>query len=240
MRDYLLFRLYGAMAAWGDVAVGEHRPSHTHPGRSAILGMLAAAKGVRREDELLQQGLAGGYGLAVASDVMGVPLRDYHTVQVPPQQRKTVYRTRRDELDAEKLNTLLSSRDYRTDVLHRVCLWVQDPSPPFSLEALKDALERPAFALYLGRKCCPLALPLEPQVLRAASVREAFAAATFNDELLTAELARDEVAYHWDDVDHAGMTPTKTFTRRDQAYSRRRWQFVDRQEQFRSEQRGGE
>jgi CRISPR system Cascade subunit CasD len=38
MRDYLLFRLYGPLAAWGDIAVGEYRPSFAHPSKSAIIG----------------------------------------------------------------------------------------------------------------------------------------------------------------------------------------------------------
>ena len=29
--DYLLFRLYGPMAAWGDIAVGESRHVHAAP-----------------------------------------------------------------------------------------------------------------------------------------------------------------------------------------------------------------
>lgn len=242
MQDYLLFRLHGAMASWGDVAVGEHRPSDSHPGRSGILGLLAAAKGIRRDEEALLQRLATGYGLAVATDAVGIPLRDYHTAQVPPQQRKKVFRTRRDELASEKLNTILSSRDYRTDVLHRVCLWVHDETvAPFALAELAAALECPVFTLYLGRKSCPLSLPLQPQVQKAASIRAAFDVAEFNNDLLPRDIVLDEwVGYYWDDAVHAGMNPSKTFIRRDQPYSRGRWQFVDRQEQFCSERRNGD
>lgn len=238
MRDYLLFRLHGAMASWGETAVGDHRPSVSHPGRSAVLGLLAAAQGIRREEEVLLQGLADGYGLAVATDAAGVPLRDYHTVQAPPDRRKKIHRTRRDELADDKLNTIVSTRDYYTDVLHRVCLWVSGPDAPFSLQELAQALERPAFALYLGRKACPLALPMQPQVHSADSVRAAFKAAEFHDGVLSRDLAFDErTAFHWDDTDHAGMRPSKTFTRRDQPRSRSRWQFVARQENHLSERR---
>ena len=41
--DYLLFRLYGPMASWGEIAVGETRHSAAYPGKSAIIGLLAAA-----------------------------------------------------------------------------------------------------------------------------------------------------------------------------------------------------
>ena len=50
IRDYLVFRLYGPMCSWGDIAVGEVRPSTVHPSKSAILGLIAAALGVKRPD----------------------------------------------------------------------------------------------------------------------------------------------------------------------------------------------
>ena len=50
IRDYLVFRLYGPMCSWGDIAVGEVRPSTVHPAKSAILGLIAAALGIKRPD----------------------------------------------------------------------------------------------------------------------------------------------------------------------------------------------
>jgi CRISPR-associated Cas5-like protein len=35
--DYLLFRLYGPMASWGEIAVGEIRHTASYPGKSAII-----------------------------------------------------------------------------------------------------------------------------------------------------------------------------------------------------------
>ena len=68
MGDYLLFRLYGPMASWGDIAVGEVRPSQTHPGRSAALGLVAAALGVERDREEALGAIERGYGFAVRID----------------------------------------------------------------------------------------------------------------------------------------------------------------------------
>ena len=48
--DFLVFQLQAPLAAWGDIAVGECRPTMAYPGQSALLGLLAAALGVRRED----------------------------------------------------------------------------------------------------------------------------------------------------------------------------------------------
>ena len=50
MKDYLLFRLHGALASWGDIAVGDIRPSYRYPSKSAVIGLLAAALGVERDE----------------------------------------------------------------------------------------------------------------------------------------------------------------------------------------------
>ena len=60
MHEYLLFRLYGSMASWGDIAVGEFRPTFDHPSKSAVMGLIAAAMGIRRDEEERQRELAAG------------------------------------------------------------------------------------------------------------------------------------------------------------------------------------
>ncbi|MGH8674002.1 MAG: type I-E CRISPR-associated protein Cas5/CasD, partial [Burkholderiales bacterium] len=64
--DILVFRLYAPLASWGDVAVGEYRPSHAYPGRSALLGLIAAALGVDRGDEQRHRQLDDELAFAVA------------------------------------------------------------------------------------------------------------------------------------------------------------------------------
>ena len=45
MLNFLIFQLYGQMAAWGEIAVGEYRPSRDYPSKSALIGMVAAGFG---------------------------------------------------------------------------------------------------------------------------------------------------------------------------------------------------
>ncbi len=230
MRDYLLFRLHGAMAAWGDVAVGQVRPSFAHPSKSAVMGMLAAALGIRREEEDGHHALSAGYGFAVRLDAQGSILRDYHTAQVPPERRGVTHHTRRDELCASDLNTILSSRDYYCDALYTVGLW-EKGDPPHALADLRDALRKPQFTLYLGRKACPLSLPLRPMVVSAGTLREAFAKARFGDDEILAEIPRAEiVAFHWEELVDSGLLVRATTVRRDQVLSRHRWQYAEREE----------
>lgn len=172
--DYLLFRLYGPLASWGEIAVGESRHTASYPGKSALLGLLAAALGIRRDEEERQLALAVGYQFAVKVISAGLLLRDYHTTQVPDSVGAFVYRTRRDEvvIGKARLGTILSSREYRCDALSLVAVRALDDAP-FSLHALYDALLKPKFHLYLGRKSCPLAAPLKPLVRPAEGFGQA-------------------------------------------------------------------
>jgi CRISPR system Cascade subunit CasD len=228
MRDYLLFRLYGPLAAWGDIAVGEYRPSFAHPGKSAIIGLLAAALGIRRDEEERQKSLAESCPFAVRVDSMGVLLRDYHTTQVPSAKKGVVHYTRRSELATDNLNTILSSRDYRCDAAYTVAITVADRSP-YTVQQLASALLKPVFTLYLGRKSCPLSLPLQPQVISAETLRDALESVPPTDELSGIVLKGDAMVF-WEDDTTSGFERQQVITRRDEPRSRKRWQFSERQE----------
>lgn len=230
MRDYLVFRLYGPLAAWGDIAVGEYRPSFAHPGKSAIIGLLAAALGIRRDEEERQKSLAETCSFAVRVDSMGILLRDYHTTQVPSVRKGVTHYTRRSELAVDDLNTILSSRDYRCDAVYTVAISVTD-SASHTVQELAAALQKPVFILYLGRKSCPLALPVQPQVVSAATLREALESVTFGDEL-SGILAKGPAAVYWEDNLASGLERQQVITRRDAPRSRKRWQFAERRENF--------
>ena len=60
---FLLFTLYAPMGSFGEIAVGERRMSWARPGRSAVLGLVAAAQGIERTDEAAHQRAGGGSSL---------------------------------------------------------------------------------------------------------------------------------------------------------------------------------
>lgn len=247
--ELLLFRLYGNLASWGEIAVGESRHSAHYPGKSAILGLLAAASGIQREDETRQQALQQGYTVALEVLTPGQLLRDYHTTQTPDSVGKFNYRTRRDELliGKERLGTILSSREYRCDMLVVVAVRALVDAP-YSLAVLQQNLLKPKFHLYLGRKSCPLAVPLDPQLLEKESYYAAFKAYQHKPLLPTKALtglsSRDnywldiqpERYYYWEgdaedfDCDPNLLAQRQTCVRHDQPLSRKRWQFSPRQE----------
>ena len=223
MRDYLMFRLYGPLASWGDIAVGEYRPSFAHPSKSAIIGLLAAALGIRRNEEERLQRLAESCFFAVRVDEMGILLRDYHTTQVPSAKKGVTHYTRKSELATEELNTILSSRDYRCDAVYTVAISLSDDAP-HSARELTAALQNPVFTLYLGRKSCPLALPLQPQIINSATLREAFESASFGNDLVSMIAVKGTQVY-WEDDTASGLDGLQVIIRRDKLRSRKRWQI---------------
>jgi CRISPR system Cascade subunit CasD len=236
--QYLVFQLYGPLASWGVPATGEIRRSATHPTRSALVGLLAAALGIRRDQEDDLASLRDGVRFAVKQLSPGVMMQDYHTAQVPGQDRKAWRLTRRDELAVPKdrLHTILSTREYRCNGYWKVAISASDDAPS-DLEALAQALRRPRFPLYLGRKACPPAAPLAPRVVEAGGIREAlatpFPALTGLGEDQEGRLLglREEVAYAWEG-NSSDIEPQETRHPQDQPLHRGRWQFTTRPEHW--------
>ena len=244
--QHLVFQLLAPLASWGGVAVGEYRGTHDYPGESALLGLLAAALGVRRDDEAAHAALRDGYGFAVGVLSTGTLLRDYHTAQVPGRAalKGRPHATRRDELAVPKrdLNTILSTRDYRQNAACLVAVQCRVNSSgsqaPHPLEALAQALRTPKFVLYLGRKSCPPAAPLAPSVIESPSAQAAFAAyaqaraARLQALAVGTKLPEEPLApivrLAWGDGVEAGAQPDLSVTRTDRVIRRKSWQFGDR------------
>ena len=171
MRKFVIFTLVAPMGAFGDLAGHEIRHSAEWPGRSALLGLVGAALGVRRDDAAGQQAL-GRWRVAASVLSRGVVFRDFHTVQTVPTSRIKRPATRRDALKALTRDDtpVVTFRDYRSDCAFGVALWGCNGTAD-----VQDALARPQFTLYMGRKSCPLSAPMAPQVINAESEIEALA-----------------------------------------------------------------
>lgn len=262
MKDYLLFRLHGALASWGDIAVGDLRPSYRYPSKSTVIGLIAAALGVDRDEHGKQSELSKLL-FSVRTDCMGSPIDDYHTVQTPYQDTINKYKrilTRLDETEAikwrvraenskkarEQAGAIQSRRTYYCDSIHTVALCENENNKIHwrtfggtrwqarelsTLYDIIDFLKAPKFVLYLGRKSCPLGLPLEPQIVPAIDCKDAFQRAEFgfSDELrIIIRQATGAQYYTEEELKNSQMK----LTRRDQPVNRSAWQFTERDEYY--------
>ena len=238
MPEFLTFALAAPLAAMGEIAVGERRGSWDRPGRSAVLGLIAACLGLTRDDEAAHDALEARYGLALRIQHVGPLLPDYHTAQVPPARRGRRFATRAEELNAPDLETILSRRDYRTDVLALAALWSR-PGARWSLLEIEAALHAPHYAPYFGRKSCPLMLPLAPVRTEAAHPVAALTDRANGGpeperQLVLFRLAA-AVTMTAADAHDFGLPIQRVEIRRDAVASRRRWQFALREEAVLSE-----
>ena len=241
---FLVFTLYAPIAAFGSTPMGTDRPSWPRPGRAAILGLVAGALGILRTDEDAHLGIDASLHYAVRTDAAGTPQRDYHTTQAPGRARNPDWKTRREQVrlsgpDASAngnaaLPTILSNRDYRTDCLFAAVLWLRPGAGDDTLvDSIRDAMNRPAFTPFLGRKAAPLGLPLDPAIIDAPSFLHALA---MYPRKAPAQTVFDAIgdpgqAVVAADADAPGLPPDARIERRaDRLASRSRWQYHERDE----------
>ncbi|MBJ7533136.1 type I-E CRISPR-associated protein Cas5/CasD [Rhodomicrobium vannielii ATCC 17100] len=246
MRNYLVFTIAAPMASFGmKYDPGEWRNSSNRPSKSGVLGLVAAALGIEREEQARFDALRDSLGFAVRVDQPGQTAYDYHTAQVPPQKRNRRFATRADELAVPKheLKTVLSTREYRTNAFATPALWFRAGviKAHFSLWSIAAALKQPRFNLYAGRKSHPLMLPCAPEVIEAGDALAAFTAydaaterlANFQEAYLGRESdpkRRPAATIYCDADDPAAASSTRIEQRRDVPESRTKWRFGVRQE----------
>lgn len=211
---YLVFSLTGSLGAMGELSGHERRGSMAWPGRSAVIGMLGAALGIDRGGDFAA---LDALAIAVAVFDTGAPLRDYHTIETVPSAAVKSPNSRPEALALARgrTNTSITLRDYRTGPLFGVAVHGGD------LGRLADALSRPRYVLYLGRKSCPLACPVGAQIVEADS----FAAALTRLRLPPWRQGAVAHLLVTDAASGAGMTETV----QDVPVDRARWHFARRE-----------
>lgn len=215
MAEYLIFQLTAALGANGEFAGHERRGSLGWPGRSALIGLMGAALGIRRDGDFAT---LDELQMAVAIFDSGEGLRDYHTAQTVPGAAVKRPQARPQALrDAGlRANTTITLRDYRAAPLYGVAVWGGD------LAAIATALARPAFALYLGRRSCPLSAPVDPQIVEAVSPEAALGRLRLPPWRTQADATARLLA------GDAGPDAAHAEIRHDVATDRRAWHFAPR------------
>ena len=239
---HLVYRLSAALGSMGTLAGNERRGSDDWPARSAILGMLGAALGVRRSDRAELDSLETDYAVALARLRLGPPMIDYHTVQTVPTSTAKRPSSRPDALSRGRakgrngLGTVITHREYHQGCVFDVAIRPEAGTPRWSLDDLRAALERPRYVLYFGRKACPLDLPLAPRLIESDDAIGALDAYRSSHAPEPMERSGQFLL----DRRSAGDGAGRTVVRRDGVIDRERWTFADRESVLVNEREGTE
>ncbi|MFD9435733.1 type I-E CRISPR-associated protein Cas5/CasD [Streptomyces sp. NPDC060002] len=151
----LVLRLAGPLQSWGErSAFTAVRDTAPFPTRSALIGLFAAAEGIGRDDALLDR--YDDLRLTVRVDRPGIRVIDYHTVGGGFPKARTAATSG----GSNKGAAVITRRHYLADAVFVVAVSGRDQT----VNRLAQALRRPHWAPYLGRRSC---VPDEPFVLRS-------------------------------------------------------------------------
>lgn len=139
----LLLRLAGPMQSWGTTSRFDQRDTGKEPSKSGVVGLLAAALGIDREEWTDLEPLTR-LTMGVRHDRPGVPKRDYQTAGCAAAD--TIIKA--DGKQA-KDGGVVSQRFYLADACFLVGLESKDVT---LLERIHTALQNPVWTLALGRK----------------------------------------------------------------------------------------
>ena len=148
----LLLRLAGPLQSWGEHSTFNERDTGRFPTRSGLIGLIASALGRRRTDPIDD---LTTLRFTIRIDRQGETLVDFHTVGGGLPQHLTVP-TAEGKRRPPTAATLVSRRYYLADAVFTVAV----EGPPDVIAATADALTRPSWAPYLGRRSCPAEPPL--------------------------------------------------------------------------------
>jgi CRISPR system Cascade subunit CasD len=138
----LLIQLVGPMQSWGTTSRFDQRDTGKEPSKSGVIGLLAAAMGIDRENWVDLEPFTR-LAMGVRHDRSGVPKRDYQTAGCAKAD-KVIKADGKHSDDG-----IVSRRDYLADASFLVGLFSEDRS---LLERAYAALRDPVWPLALGRK----------------------------------------------------------------------------------------
>ncbi|AWN61444.1 type I-E CRISPR-associated protein Cas5/CasD [Streptococcus sobrinus] len=135
----ILLKLAGPLQSWGTSSHFETRHTDFYPSKSAIIGLIAASLGYRRDEEQRLQRL-NELDFAVRIDQQGNILRDYHIAQK--------YKSK-----GEFERTYVTNRYYLEDAIFIVAISHEDDE---LMSAIEKGLKNPYFQTFMGRRSLPL------------------------------------------------------------------------------------
>ncbi len=185
----LTIKLTAPLQAYGNEASFERRTSWPGPSKSAIIGMIAAALGLRRDSE--QIGELNSLAFAVRIDQPGKIMTDFHTVEWKSGKRKLTY------------------RDYYQDAVYIVAVGSEDER---RIDRIQYALRHPRFQIYLGRRACPPAGVLQIKCYENMNPVEALKRLPWQAETWHQKKHSKDKEYTANIIADANLLPDANFT----------------------------
>lgn len=139
MLKTVLLKFSGPLQSWGTSSHFVTRHTDDHPSKSGVIGMIAAGLGCSRDDEETLAWL-NKLKFAVRLDQVGTFMRDF---QIAPKYKST------GKLEE---NPNITNRYYLQDAVFVVALSSDDDE---LIDAVEDAVNRPYFQQFLGRRALP-------------------------------------------------------------------------------------
>jgi len=158
----IILRLEAVLQSFGTTGRWYIRETDMEPSKSAIIGMIGNAMGLKKFDQKLED-LDHALEMATRTDFQGDTLCDYHTIGKGSRSADG------------KFNpfTILTDRYYLQDSSFLVVIKSKDNDKKL-LEEIANALQNPKRPIYIGRKCCIPTKPVFQEITeRYTSMEEA-------------------------------------------------------------------
>jgi len=163
----LLLRLEGPLQSWGVRSRWDVRDTQPEPTKSGVVGLLGCALGLPRGDGGLER-LDRDLRMGVRVEAPGRVREDFQTVTdflpTAAGEFKVSGGTRSPAALAKDRDarpaTIISPRFYLEDAAFLVALSAEGADGAALLPRCADALRRPRWPLFLGRKACPATRPI--------------------------------------------------------------------------------
>lgn len=131
----ILLKFSGPMQSWGTSSHFETRNTDYYPSKSAVIGVIVASFGYRRdEDEKIEK--LNELDFAVRVDQVGLLRKDYQTAR----------KLKKDE-------SYVTNRYYLEDAIFIVAISSKDED---LIEEIYVAIKNPYFQQFMGRRSCPV------------------------------------------------------------------------------------
>lgn len=136
----LALRLAGPMQSWGLQSNFDTRRTDSLPTKSGVVGLIASALGRQRGDSVDD---LNALKMGIRVDQPGKDMNDYHLA--------------RKQITPGKTDVWVTNRHYLADAAFLVTLESEDEA---LLKKIDEAIKHPAYPLFLGRRSCPVTLPV--------------------------------------------------------------------------------